>query len=82
MTAMSSEPTSPQLDCKAGGVGITGNEKMYPPLQRLLTGRESTLLDLSSIFDRLNASDRAIFLGHVSYWVVNLRLSGHDATCY
>jgi hypothetical protein len=42
----------PQLDCKAGGVGITGNEKIQPALQRLLTGRESTLLDLSSIFDR------------------------------
>jgi hypothetical protein len=41
----------PHLDRKAGGIGITGNEKMHTALQ-LLTGRESTLLDLSSIFDR------------------------------
>jgi hypothetical protein len=42
----------PHLDRKAGGVGITGKEKMHPALQRLLSGRERTLLDLSSFFDR------------------------------
>jgi hypothetical protein len=43
---------TPHLDRKAGGVGITGKEKIHPALQRLLSGRERTLLDLSSFFDR------------------------------
>jgi hypothetical protein len=43
---------TPHLDRKAGGVGITGKEKMHLVLQRLLFGRERTLLDLSSFFDR------------------------------
>ncbi len=43
---------TPHRDGKVGGFGITRKEKMHPALHRLLTGRESTLLDLSSIFDR------------------------------
>jgi hypothetical protein len=31
---------------------LAGKEKMHPALQRLLSGRERTLLDLSSFFDR------------------------------
>jgi hypothetical protein len=42
---------TPHLDRKAGGSGITGKAKMHPALHRLQTGRGSTLLDLSSIFD-------------------------------
>jgi hypothetical protein len=40
------------LDRNAGGSGITGKETMHPALHRVLTGRQSTLLDLSGIFDR------------------------------
>jgi hypothetical protein len=42
---------TPHLDRNAGGVGITGKETMHPALHRVLTGRQSTLLDLSGIFD-------------------------------
>jgi hypothetical protein len=34
------------------GVGITGKQKMHPTLHRILTGRESTLLDLASILGK------------------------------
>jgi hypothetical protein len=54
---------TPHLDRKTGGVGITGKEKMHPALQRLHSGRERTLLDLSSFFDRLDESDRAMWTG-------------------
>jgi hypothetical protein len=37
---------------KSGGFGINGNESMHPALRRLLTGQESTLLDLSRIFGK------------------------------
>ena len=40
---------TPHLDRNAGGIGITGKEKMHPALHRVLTGRQSTLLDLSGI---------------------------------
>ena len=40
---------TPHLDRNAGGLGITGKEKMHPALHRVLTGRQSTLLDLSAI---------------------------------
>jgi hypothetical protein len=40
---------TPHVERSAGGIGITGNEKIHPALHRLLTGRESTLLDLSAI---------------------------------
>jgi hypothetical protein len=43
---------TPHLDRNAGGVGITGKEKMHPALHRVLTGRQSTLLDLSGIFGK------------------------------
>jgi hypothetical protein len=43
---------TPHLDRMAGGFGITGKEKVHPALHRVLTGRQSTLLDLSGIFDR------------------------------
>ena len=36
---------------------------MHPALQRLLSGRERTLLDLSSFFDRLDEWDRAMWTG-------------------
>jgi hypothetical protein len=42
---------TPHLERKVGEIGITGKEKMHPALRRLQTGRERTLLDLSSIFD-------------------------------
>ena len=42
---------TPHLDRNAGGFGITGKETMHPALRRVLTGRQSTLLDLSGIFD-------------------------------
>jgi hypothetical protein len=42
---------TPHLDRNAGGFGITGKETMHPALHRVLTGRQSTLLDLSGIFD-------------------------------
>jgi hypothetical protein len=42
---------TPHLDRNAGGFGTTGKETMHPALHRVLTGRQSTLLDLSGIFD-------------------------------
>jgi hypothetical protein len=41
---------TPHLDPNVARVGTTGKEKMHPALRRLQTGRESTLLNLSSIF--------------------------------
>jgi hypothetical protein len=43
---------TPHLERKAGEIGITGKEKMHPALHRLQTGRERTLLDLSSILGK------------------------------
>jgi hypothetical protein len=43
---------TPHLERKAGAIGITGNDKMHPALHRLMTGRQSTLLDLSGIFGK------------------------------
>jgi hypothetical protein len=43
---------TPHVDGKAGGFGMTGKAKIHPAIQRLQTGRESTLLDLSPIFGR------------------------------
>ena len=43
---------TPHLDRNAGGIGTTGKEKMHPALHRVLTGRQSTLLDLSPIFGK------------------------------
>ena len=43
---------TPHLERKAGGVGITGQEKVHPALQRVLEGRHSTLMDLSPIFGK------------------------------
>jgi hypothetical protein len=43
---------TPHIDRKAAGIGITGTQKMHPAIRRLQAGREATLLDLSSIFDR------------------------------
>jgi hypothetical protein len=42
----------PHSALKSGGFGINGNESMHPALRRLLTGQESTLLDLSPIFGK------------------------------
>ena len=44
----------PHVERSAGGIGITGNEKIHPSLHRLLTGRESTILDLSPIFGNVS----------------------------
>jgi hypothetical protein len=43
---------TPHVDRSAGGIGMTGKSKIHPAIQRLQTGRESTLLDLSPIFGR------------------------------
>jgi hypothetical protein len=43
---------TPHLERKAGAIGITSNDKMHPALHRLMTGRQSTLLDLSGIFGK------------------------------
>ena len=43
---------TPHFEHKSGGVGINGKEPMHPALHRLLTGRKSTLLDLSPIFGK------------------------------
>jgi hypothetical protein len=43
---------SPHFEHKGGGVGITGKEKMHPALHGLLTGRKSTLLDMTPIFGK------------------------------
>ena len=43
---------TPHLDRNAGGIGITGNGTIHPAIRRLQTGRDSTLLDLSSIFGK------------------------------
>ena len=40
------------MERNTGGMGITGKEKMHPALLRVLTGRQSTLLDLSPIFGK------------------------------
>ncbi len=39
----------PHSALKSDGFGINGNDIMHPALRRVLTGRESTLLDLSLI---------------------------------
>ena len=41
---------TPHVDRKPGGIGITGKAKSHPVLERVLTGRNSTLLNLSPIF--------------------------------
>jgi hypothetical protein len=43
---------TPHLDRNAGGIGITGKGTIHPAIRRLQTGRDSTLLDLSSIFGK------------------------------
>ena len=43
---------TPHLDWNAGGIGITGKGTIHPAIRRLQTGRDSTLLDLSSIFGK------------------------------
>jgi hypothetical protein len=43
---------TPHFEHKVGGVGISGKEKMHPALRGLLTGRKSTLLDMSPIFGK------------------------------
>jgi hypothetical protein len=43
---------TPHLDHKAAGIGKTGRETIHPALERVLRGRESTLLDLSPIFGK------------------------------
>ena len=42
----------PHSALKSDGIGINGNDIMHPALRRVLTGRESTLLDLSPISGR------------------------------
>jgi hypothetical protein len=42
----------PHAAPKSGGFGVNGNDSMHPALRKLLTGRESTLLDLSPIFGK------------------------------
>ncbi|HEX3446838.1 MAG TPA: hypothetical protein VHS97_01215, partial [Isosphaeraceae bacterium] len=44
--------STPHVERKAGGIGKTSEEKMHPALHRLLTGRESTLLDMSPILGK------------------------------
>jgi hypothetical protein len=41
---------TPHIDRNAGRSGIIGKQRMHPALHRVLTGRESTLLDMSAIF--------------------------------
>jgi hypothetical protein len=43
---------TPHLDHKAAGIGKTGKETIHPALERVLRGREATLLDLSPIFGK------------------------------
>ena len=43
---------TPHVECSAGGIAITGKQTIHPALRRVLTGRESTLLDLSPIFGK------------------------------
>jgi hypothetical protein len=43
---------TPHLGRRVDGFGITGKQKVHPAFHRLQTGRGSTLLDLSAIFDR------------------------------
>jgi hypothetical protein len=43
---------TPHCEHKVGAVGITGKEKMHPALHELLTGRKSTLLDMTPIFGK------------------------------
>jgi hypothetical protein len=43
---------TPHLEHKAGGFGMTGKEKTHAALQRMLSGRESTLLDTTPIFGK------------------------------
>jgi hypothetical protein len=41
---------TPHLDHKPGGIGSAAKTKSHPVLERVLNGRESTLLNLTSIF--------------------------------
>ncbi len=41
---------TPHVDRKRDGIGTTRKETLHPAIQRLQTGRESTLMNLSSIF--------------------------------
>ena len=43
---------TPHVERKAGVIGIIGKQKMHPALHRMLTGQDSTLLDLSPIFGK------------------------------
>jgi hypothetical protein len=43
---------TPHCEHKGGGVGITDKEKMHSALHGLLTGRKSTLLDMTPIFGK------------------------------
>jgi hypothetical protein len=41
---------TPHTECKPSGIGNTGKEKIHPALERALGGRNSNLMNLSSIF--------------------------------
>jgi hypothetical protein len=41
---------TPHRDRKPGGIGITGTPKTHPVLERVLNGRNSTILNLTPIF--------------------------------
>jgi hypothetical protein len=43
---------APHLDRKPGGIGITGKATGHPVLERVLRGRNSTLMNLSPIFGK------------------------------
>jgi hypothetical protein len=43
---------TPHIERKPSGIGNKGKEKLHPALERALGGRNSNLMDLSSIFDK------------------------------
>ena len=43
---------TPHLDRKPGGIGTNGKVKSHPVLDRVLSGRNSNLMNLSSIFEK------------------------------